>query len=115
MSKNEIKATFASRPHILLIRTAVPHMSNLFLAFRGRQSALLSQNLAKNDTNFACHVSCVAADVEVRLLEQEVVDKCGVFPHSVLDVHLLRGFSGESSDDLERVAKLCRVGLDGKY
>src|SRR5436190_24012756 len=111
MSKNEIKATFASRPHILLIRTTIPHMSNLFLAFRGRQSALLSQNLAKNDTNFACHVSCVAADVELRLPEPEVVDKCGVFPDAVVDVHLLRGLTGGSGDDLERVAMCGRLRL----
>jgi hypothetical protein len=102
------------RPDILLIRTTIPHMFNQFLPLRGRQSAFLSYNLTQENVYFACHVSRVTADIKIRLLEQEVVDKGGVFSHLVLDVHLLRGFAGESSDDFERVTQLGRVGLRGE-
>ncbi len=74
-------------------------MFNQLLPLHWRQPTLLSHNLAQNDVDFACHMSCIAADVKVRLLEQEIVDKDCMFSHFVLDVYLLRGFTIEGSDD----------------
>jgi hypothetical protein len=66
---------------------------------------LLGKDLGENGVDFAGHVGSVAADIEVSLLLQQLVDLCCSLPQSVLHIHLLGSLSGEGSDDLELVAQ----------
>ena len=66
---------------------------------------MLRNNLAQNLVDLARHIGRVAADVEVRLLQQEFVDFGGALAQAVLHVHFLVGFAGEGGDDFEGVAE----------
>ena len=77
----------------------------------GREATLLGDDLAKYEVDLAGHVGRITTYVEASLLFQEVANEGGVLTEPVLDVNLLIRFTGEGSDDLERVAKLFSESL----
>lgn len=80
-------------------------MLHKLLALLRRQPALLRNDLTKDHIYLTRHVGSITADVEISLLEEEVVDKLGMFAQLVLDVDLCGGLTGEGGDDLEGRAK----------
>lgn len=66
---------------------------------------MLRNNLAQNLIDLARHIGRITADVEVRFLEQELVDFGRALAQAVLHVHFLVGFAGEGGDDFEGVAE----------
>lgn len=77
----------------------------------GGETTLLGDDLAEDEVDFTGHVGGITADVEVGLLLEEAAHQVGVLTQTVLDVHLLGGFTGEGSNDLELVSKLLLVSL----
>lgn len=74
---------------------------------------MLSDDLAEDFVDLASHVGRVAADVEVGLLQEELVDLGGALAQAVLDVDFLGAGAGEGGDDFERVAEGGFVFLRG--
>lgn len=74
---------------------------------------MLGNNLAQNLVDLTSHVRRVTADVEVRFLQEELVDLGCALAQAVLHVDLLGGFAGESGDDFEGVAEGGLVFLCG--
>jgi len=66
---------------------------------------VLGNNLPKDLVDLARHVGGVAADVEVCLLQQQLVDLGRALAQAMLHVHFLGGFAGEGGYDLEGVAE----------
>lgn len=66
---------------------------------------MLGNDLAQDGVDLARHVGSVAADVEVGLLLEKLVDLLGPFLETVLDVDLLGALAGEGGDELEVVAE----------
>ena len=67
-------------------------------------AALLRNDLHQDGVDFAGHVRGVAADVEVRLLEEQLVDLLCLLLQAVLDVDLVGPFPGERGDQGELVS-----------
>ena len=100
-----------SRPNVLLVLIAAAHRLDDLLAFLGRESTLLGDDLAEHDVDFARHVCRVSADVEIGLLEEQLVDLGGALLESVLDVFLLGLFAREGCDEFECGAEGFGKGL----
>jgi len=102
----------SSRPDILLVDTATAHALHYLLGLLFRHATFLLDDLRDDVVDFSCHVGGVAADVEVCLLQQQVVDELAVGLDVVLDVvFLLCVFSGEGVEDAQFVAEGGFVGL----
>lgn len=101
----------SSRPNILLVSTGVPHGFDNLFTLLGGQATMLSDDLAEDHVNFTRHVGRVAADIKVRLLLQEIVDKSAVLLELVLHVDLVGTLAGKCGDDLEVVTKFGGIGL----
>lgn len=85
-------------------------LDHLLALFSGH-TALLSNDVTKDQVHLAGHVSGITTDVEVGLLLQKLTDKRGLLLEAVLNVHLLGTLAGEGGDDLERIAHLSLPGL----
>ena len=83
-----------------------PHTFHDLLTLLLRYAALLGHYLAEDVADLPCHVSGVTADVEVRLLLQQLVDLIRALGETVLDVDLLGSVSRKGGDDLEGVAEV---------
>lgn len=66
---------------------------------------MLGNDRCQDCINLARHVRCVAADVEVGFLLEELVDELGVLLEAVLDVDLFGAVAREGGDELEVVAE----------
>lgn len=82
-----------------------------FFPTRGRQAALLGDDLAENQADIASHVGCVTTNVEAGLLLDEVEHERRVLTELVLDVDLLVRLAGEGRDDFQGVAELVTESL----
>lgn len=87
-------------------------MLDHFLALFSRHTTLLSDDVTENQVDLPGHVGGVTAHVEVCFLLQELADKWSILLEAMLNIYLLGTFTGESSDDLQRVTELLLVGLD---
>ena len=77
------------RPDIFLVLIRCPHSLDDLLALCLGDVPVLRDNLAKKCVDFASHVRCVTADVEVCLLLEQLVDLLAVLLQLVLNVDLL--------------------------
>jgi len=82
-----------------------PHARDNLLRLRLGDAALLSHDLGQHGVDFPRHVRCVAADVEIGFLLEELVDFFGVLLEAVLHVNLVRAFAGEGGDEGEFIAE----------
>jgi len=90
-----------SRPDVLLILIRRAHSLDQLLGLGGRHAALLGDDLGQHGADLARHVGRVAADVEVRLLQQQRVDLGRAFFQPLLHVDLRRLLAREGRDQLE--------------
>lgn len=65
-------------------------MLNHLLSLLSRETTLLRNDLTKHKVDFTSHVRSIAANVERRLLLEQVADKLSMFAKPVLDINLLR-------------------------
>ncbi len=65
-------------------------MLNHLLSLLSRETTLLRDDLTKHKVDFTSHVRSIAANVERRLLLEQVADKLSMFAKPVLDINLLR-------------------------
>lgn len=96
--KREARGTY-----LVLIRR--PHVLDDLLALGLWDAPLLGNDLAEDGVDLARHVGGVAADVDVGLLLEQLVDVLGSLLEAVLDVDLLGSLAGEGIDHLKLVAE----------
>jgi hypothetical protein len=100
-----------SLTYLVLIRA--PHRLDHILGLLLTNIPILGNNLHKLGVNFSRHMRSVAADVEICLLLQEIVDFLGMLLEAVLDIDFARAVAGEGRDELEFVAEGGAVFLVG--
>jgi hypothetical protein len=85
------------------------------LALFRRDTALLGNDLTEHGVHLPSHVGCIATDVEIGLLLQEVVDQSCILAQPVLNIYFLRPFTGKSGNELEGVSEFLFVRLDTNW
>ncbi len=93
------------RPHILLILIRRPHPLHNLLSLLLAHTPLLRDNRAHHIIDLTRHVRRVAADVQVRLLLEQLVDLVRALLQPVLNVDFVGAVAGEGGDELEGVAE----------
>lgn len=73
-----------------MVTTTTPHMLHHLLSLLSRETTLVRNDLTKHKVDLTSHVRSIAANVERRLLLEQVADKLSMFAESVLDINLLR-------------------------
>ena len=86
-----------------MVRAA--HALDDFFGLRFWDAALLRHDFGQHGVDFARHICGVTADVEVRFLEEELVNFFGVFEETVLHVDFAGAFAGEGGYEGEFIAK----------
>ena len=89
--------------YLVLIRAS--HRLHDVLSLLLGDAAVLGNDSGQDRVDLTSHVRCVAADVEVGLLLEELVDELGVLLEAVLDVDLFGAVAREGRDELEVVAE----------
>lgn len=96
-----------------LVLVCGPHVLDNLLSLGLGLLPVLSNNLHQHRVNLASHVRSVTADVEIRLLLEQVVDDLPLLLEQVLDIDLLRTVTGECSVHLELVTHSLLIFLRG--
>ena len=78
-------------PDILLVLVVTPHALHHRFRLLRADPSFLRDDLPEHDTHLPSHVGGIAADVEVRLLREQLVDQVRVLLQPLLDIDLLTG------------------------
>lgn len=102
-SQNQIciSLPFPLRPNIFLVLIRGSHTFHCILTLLLIHTALVGNDLSENIIDLSRHIRGITANVEVRLLLEELVDLLCSLLEAVLDVDFLFLFTGEGGDDFE--------------
>jgi hypothetical protein len=89
--------------YLVLVRR--PHRLDDLLRLGLRDPTLLRDELRENSVDLARHVGRISADIDVRLLEEKLVDLIRAGLDTVLYVDLLVSLAGEGNVQVELVAE----------